>query len=265
MSERRCIWLGNMPEILSTHPASELVFELEAFDGPLDLLLFLIRKDEVDIYDIPIAEITHQYLSYLEACRELNLEVAGEFLFMAAMLIRIKAQLLLPRPEEEEELEDPRAELVNALLEYKKIKQVSARLEELAIRQAQRYPRIDKSLADVPAPEPELVRVDLATLMIAFGDLLQRARSEILYEVRPQEITAEMRKEHILSLFEKVDFLEFDELFLDDPRRIVMVVTFIAVLELIKSGILKIEQATCFSPIRLYRREPGNIIILENQ
>jgi segregation and condensation protein A len=235
-----------------TYPAAQLVFELEAFDGPLDLLLYLIRKEEVDIYDIPIADITRQYLGYLEACRELNLEVAGEFLYMAAMLIRIKAQMLLPRPESDEEIEDPRTELVNALLEYKRIKQAAAMLEEMARSQAMRYPRLDSPVPDLPKPEPELVRVDIAGLMIAFGDLLRRAPRESLYEVSPQEINVEMRREHVLLLMKDRGSLEFDELFADDPRKIVMVVTFVAVLELIKSGILKVEQATRFSPIRLF-------------
>jgi segregation and condensation protein A len=243
-----------------TFRAADLVFELEAFDGPLDLLLYLIRKDEVDIYDIPIAQITKQYLSYIEACRELDLEVAGEFLYMASMLIRIKAQLLLPRPESEEDVDDPRTELVNALLEYKRIKLASSKLEELAQVQNRRYPRLDSPVPDLPRPEPELVRVDVASLMIAFGDLLRRAPREELYEIRAQEITVEMRKNHIFSLLENKGSFEFDELFLDDPRKIVMVVTFIAILELIKSGILKIEQATCFSPIRLFKGElePAN-------
>jgi segregation and condensation protein A len=244
-------------------PAADLVFELEAFDGPLDLLLYLIRKDEVDIYDIPIAQITRQYLGYVEACRELNLEVAGEFLYMAAMLIRIKAQMLLPQPESEE-IEDPRNELVNALLEYRKIKQASSLLEDLAQVQLRRYPRLDSSLSDLPKLEPELVRVDVASLMIAFGDLLRRIPQESLYEIRPQEITVEMRKEHIYSLLEGRSSLEFEELFGDDPRKIVMVVTFIAILELIKSGILRVEQATRFSPIRLFKEKAQTNVIAES-
>ncbi len=245
------------------YPAAQLVFELEAFDGPLDLLLYLIRKDEVDIYDIPIAEITRQYLGYLEACRELNLEVAGEFLYMAAMLIRIKAQMLLPR-QEEEEVEDPRAELVNALLEYKKIKLASSMLEGMAHEQGMRYPRLDSPIADLPRAESELIRVDVASLMIAFGDLLRRAPRETLYEIRPLEITIEMRREHILLLIENKNSVEFSELFTDDPRKIVMVVTFVAVLELIKSGILRVEQATRFSPIRLFKGEFKAAANLEN-
>jgi segregation and condensation protein A len=235
------------------------MFELEAFDGPLDLLLYLIRKDEIDIYDIPIADITRQYLGYLEACQELDLEVAGEFLYMASMLIRIKAQMLLPRPEEDE-IDDPRTELVNALLEYKKIKHVSGMLEQMSETQAMRYPRGDASLEGLPVAEPELVRVDVATLMIAFGDLLRRMPRETIYEVRPQEITVDMRKAHIMSLFEDRRSIEFDDLFLDDPRKIVMVVTFIAILELVKQGTLGLEQANHFSPIRLFKGEHQNLL-----
>lgn len=244
--------------------AAELVFELGSFDGPLDLLLHLIKKDEVDIYDIPIAEITRQYLAYLEACRELNLEVAGEFLYMAAVLIRIKAQMLLPRPGDDEQWEDPRTELVNALQEYKNLKNVSSVLEEMAISQQQRYPRRDYTLYDIPPPEAELIKVDLTTLMIAFGDLMSRVEMESSYELEPLEITVEARRDHILSLFEQTDSMEFDDLFKDDLRKIVMVVTFIALLELVKLGVLRVEQAERFSSIRVYRRSPVPVDAPEN-
>ena len=108
-----------MPEF-ELNKEFDFVIELDAFDGPLDLLLYLIKKEEIDIYDIPIAEITRQYLGYLEVCKELNLEIAGEFLYMAAMLIRIKARMLIPRPDDDEVWEDPRSELVKALMEYKR-------------------------------------------------------------------------------------------------------------------------------------------------
>jgi segregation and condensation protein A len=240
-----------MSEILINN-ISELRFDLEAFDGPLDLLLYLIQKDEIDIYDIPIADITGQYLNYLEACQVLNLEVAGEFLYMAALLIRIKAQILLPHPGEDQEWIDPRNELVNALLEYRRIKSISASLENLAENRMRRFPRFYSPLAEMPEPEPELVRVDLANLMIAFGDILRRAPKEVIYDVARQEITVAQRREFILSLFEDTDALEFEKLFMDDPRRIVMVVTFIALLELVRSGYLRVEQASRFSPIRIY-------------
>ncbi len=244
--------------------AAELVFELGSFDGPLDLLLYLIKKDEVDIYDIPIAEITRQYLSYLEACRELNLEIAGEFLYMAAALIRIKAQMLLPRPGDDEQWEDPRTELVSALQEYKNFKNVSSALEEMAISQQQRYPRRDYTLYDIPPPESELVKVDLTTLMIAFGDLMSKVETESSYELEPLEITVEARRDQILSLFEQTDSMEFDELFKDDFRKIVMVVTFIALLELVKLGVLRVEQAERFSTIRVYKRSPMPVDAPEN-
>jgi len=237
---------------ISINNISDLRFDLEAFDGPLDLLLYLIQKDEIDIYDIPIAEITGQYLNYLEACQVLNLEVAGEFLYMAAMLIRIKAQILLPHPGEDEEWIDPRDELVNALMEYRRIKTISASLENMAENRMRRFPRFYSPLAEMPEPEPELVRVDLANLMIAFGDLMRKAPGEVTYDVARQEITVAQRREYVLSLFENSSALDFEKLFLDDPRRIVMVVTFIALLELVRSGYLRVEQASRFSPIRVY-------------
>jgi len=240
-----------MPDI-EINESNDLVFALEAFDGPLDLLLFLIKKDEVDIYDIPIAEITRQYLAYLDACRELNLEVAGEFLYMASVLIRIKAQMLLPRPEDEEHWEDPRSELVNALLEYKKVKKISENLEEMAVERRRRFPRTGVSVSDLPQPEQELLRVDLASLMIAFGDILSRVREDTAYGVRPLEITVDQRKEHILAILRDQKSIEFDKLFLDDPRKIVMVVTFIAILELVKVSVLRVEQADNRSGIRVY-------------
>lgn len=244
-----------MPDTIADR-AAELVFELESFDGPLDLLLFLIKKDEVDIYDIPIAEITRQYLAYLEACRELNLEIAGEFLYMAAVLVRIKARMLLPSPEDDEQWEDPRTELINALQEYKNLRNVSSALEEMAVSRNQRYPRRDYTLFDIPPPESELVKVDLTTLMIAFGDLMSRVETESSYELEPLEITVEARRDRILSLFKQKESLEFDELFEDDLRKIVMVVTFIALLELVKSGVVRVEQAERFSTIRIYKRSP---------
>ncbi len=234
-------------------------FELDAFDGPLDLLLYLIKKDEIDIYDIPVAEITRQYLGYLDANKELNLEVAGEFLYMAAMLIRIKAQMLIPKPEDEEAWEDPRSELVKALLEYKKIKRISATLDDMAQTMKQRFPRRDFSSWDIPAPEPELMKVDITALMMAFEDILQRAEIDTSMEINSLEITVEARKTHILLLFQLKSSVEFEELFLDDPRKIVLVVTFIALLNLVKDGILRIEQADRFSTIRVYvtQNEPA--------
>jgi segregation and condensation protein A len=238
----------------------DLVFELDSFDGPLDLLLYLIKREEIDIYDIPVAEITRQYLGYLEVCTELNLEIAGEFLYMASLLIRIKAQMLLPRPEDEEGWEDPRSELVNALLEYKKVKRISSTLDNMAQNMRMRYTKGHYSDSDIPRPEPELKKVDITALMLAFGEVLQRVKPEHRIEIARVEVTVEDRKERILDLFREKESLEFSELFSDDPRKIVLVVTFIALLDLVKNSILRVEQADRFMPIRVYlNREPALI------
>ena len=241
----------------------DFVFQLEEFDGPLDLLLYLIKKDEIDIYDIPIADITRQYLAYLEVCKELNLELAGEFLYMAAMLIRIKAQMLLPRSEEEEGWEDPRTELVKALLEYKKVKQISGALDEMAQNMRRRFHRSDFSPWNIEPPEPELISIDLTALAIAFGDLLRRQDFDPSMEIVPPNITVEVRKEHILTLLNLRSSVEFEELFSDDPRKIVMVVTFIALLDLAKEGTLRIEQADRFTTIRVFFNSERTIPVEE--
>ncbi len=164
--------------------------------------------------------------------------------------------MLLPGPEDDEQWEDPRTELINALQEYKNLRNVSSALEEMAVSRHQRYPRRDFTLYDIPLPEAELVKVDLTTLMIAFGDLMSRVETESSYELEPLEITVEARRDRILSLFKQKESMEFDELFEDDLRKIVMVVTFIALLELVKSGVLRVEQAERFSTIRVYKRSP---------
>ncbi|UCC80719.1 MAG: segregation/condensation protein A [Candidatus Zixiibacteriota bacterium] len=230
----------------------DLVFQLDEFDGPLDLLLYLIKKDEIDIYDIPIAEITRQYLGYLEVCKELNLEIAGEFLYMAAMLIRIKAQMLIPRPGDDTIWEDPRSELVKALLEYKKVKQISSALDDMAQTMRRRYCRRDFSSWDIAPPEPELVRVDLTALMIAFGDILRRAVPDTSLQIEPVQITVDSRKDHILSILNSGSSFELEDFFVDDPRRIVMIVTFIALLDMVKDGLIRIEQADRFTTIRIF-------------
>ncbi len=240
-----------MPEF-ELNKEFDFVIELDAFDGPLDLLLYLIKKEEIDIYDIPIAEITRQYLGYLEVCKELNLEIAGEFLYMAAMLIRIKARMLIPRSDDDEVWEDPRSELVKALMEYKKVKKISSALDDMAENMRRRYYRRDFSSWNIAPPEPELFKVDLTALMIAFGDILRRAEYDTSLEVERQQISVESRRDHIISLLNSGASLEFEELFTDDPRKIVMIVTFIALLDMVKDGIIKIEQAERFLTIRIF-------------
>jgi len=232
----------------------------QPFEGPLDLLLYLINQGEIDIYDIPIAEITHQYLSYLEAMKELDLEVAGEFMVMASMLIRIKARMLLPQVKKDDsELEDPRSELVAALLEYKKFKQAS---ENLNSRGEIWLKRFCKG-SDIETMDSKvnyvLRKVDITTLMIAFGEVLSRAKSESFHQVSGDDIYIEDRIKYIATCLTP-DGAEFSELFADDPRRIVIVTTFIAILELACIGQIRLKQHSIFGKLWVY---PANLNIEE--
>jgi segregation and condensation protein A len=224
----------------------------QPFEGPLDLLLYLINQDEIDIYDIPIAEITHQYLSYLEAMKELDLEVAGEFILMASMLIRIKVQMLLPQIRvDETEFEDPRSELVAALLEYKKFKQASEDLGSRGEIWLKRYSKGEDTRAIDSEVNYVLRKVDITALMIAFGEVLSRAKSQSFHQVSGEEIYIEDRIKYIATCLTS-EGAEFSELFADDPRRIVMVATFIAVLELARIGQIKLKQHSMFSRLWVY-------------
>jgi segregation and condensation protein A len=232
-------------------------YGIQPFEGPLDLLLYLIRQDEIDIYDIPIAQITNQYLAYLEAMKELDLEVAGEFILMASMLIRIKSQMLLPRPEDEADMfDDPRSELVAALLEYKKYKQAADDLGEKAKQWSYRIPR--GNFPEIAETEVKYVlgKVDVTQLMIAFGEVLERARIEHVHNVRTDVVHIEDRIKHITKIIKvSPDGAEFNALFMDDLRRMVIVVTFIAILEMARLGYLKIMQSENFGKIWVYPTE----------
>ncbi len=235
-----------------------LGYGVQPFEGPLDLLLYLIRQDEVDIYDIPIAKITSQYLAYLEAMKELDLEIAGEFILMASMLIRIKSQMLLPKPESEDmEIDDPRSELVAALLEYKKYKQAA---EELSCRAEDWAARCHRG------NQPEVVdteinyvlsKVDITALMIAFGEVMERAKTQRFHNVSTDEIRIEDRIRHIARLMasSSSDGFEFYQLFADDMRRPVLIVTFMAILELARLGYISMKQSAIFSKIWVYPTE----------
>lgn len=224
----------------------------QPFEGPLDLLLYLIQQDEIDIYDIPIAQITRQYLAYLEAMKELDLEIAGEFILMASALIRIKAQMLLPRPEEETgEFEDPRSELVKALLEYKQFKQAAEDLEKRGETWLKRF-----TPGGVQPIETEveyiLNQVDVNSLMIAFGEVLLRANEDKSHHIEHEEIPIEERIRHIVYLIGRSGGSEFADLFADDPRRHVMLVTFMALLELARLGQISLKQTAVFGKIWVY-------------
>jgi len=227
--------------------------KLEIFEGPLDLLLFLIKKNEIDIYDIPIALITQQYLEYLEMMRNLDLEVAGEFVLMAATLIRIKARMLLPKTDEEESEEDPRAELVSGLLEYKKYKELSGVLKEKEKERSKFFPRSDFSYLELKNEKRDEIEVSLYDLLNAFRKVCRSVPEEAFHRVAIQEVSLGRRIDHILSCLKNRERVKFAELFLDNPIRLVMVVTFIAILELIKLRKIRILQKRIFSEIWVYR------------
>ncbi len=239
--------LFSIPQDLYIPPDALEVF-LEAFEGPLDLLLYLIRKQNFNILDIPMAGVTRQYLAYVDEIRGRNLELAAEYLLMAAMLIEIKSRMLLPprRTAEGKEAEDPRAELVRRLLEYEQIKLAAAALN--AIPQAGRdflraQVAIEQSLA------PRFPDVDLTDLQQAWRDILRRARLVEHHHISREELSVREHMGIVLRRLQGQRFVEFEALF--DPSRgsQVLVVTFIALLELAKENLIDITQAESFAPI----------------
>ena len=230
---------------------------LTNFEGPLDLLLHLIKKHEVNIYDIPIALITQQYLDYLELMQEMNLDVAGEFLVMAATLIHIKSRMLLPRPDptQEDPEEDPRDALVRRLLEHQRFKAAAELLHEKEIQRSAMWHRPDGRIADVvgEAPEPE-IEVDLFSLMAAFRHVLERMRARPKVVLPPEQIPIETRIEQLLARLSETEACGFEELFADVQTRAGMIVTFLALLEMIRLKLIRVFQQGAFGPIRVYKR-----------
>jgi len=228
-------------------PPDALRVILEAFEGPLDLLLYLIRKHNLDVLDIPMAQLTAQYMGYVEAMRAHQLELAAEYLLMAALLIEIKSRMLLPRPREEnEEPEDPRAELVRRLLEYEQMKKAAGRLDEL--------PQLgrDFSLACVLVEKAISVRlpdVDAEDLRAAWLVLVARARAARHHKVTREQLSVRERMSTILRRLRGHGFLEFAQLF--NPARGIadLVVTFLALLELARESLVQVTQQGSFAPI----------------
>jgi len=228
--------------------------DLTVFQGPLDLLLYLIRKEEVDIYDIPISRITRQYLQYVEMMQGLNLEIAGEYILMAATLIRIKTRMLLPREETETDEIDPREELVMALIEYKKYKEAGDILREKALLEERNYvPPIP--VGEIQGKVEVVPSTTLFDLLTAFKEVLESQHDEIVHQVDYEEITVEERTLHILEIMSAREFATFAELFRDIPRKIIAVVTFIALLELVRARRISISQSYPFEELRVYRGE----------
>ncbi|MCA0327643.1 MAG: segregation/condensation protein A [Proteobacteria bacterium] len=236
-----------MPQDLYIPPDALEVF-LEAFEGPLDLLLYLIRKQNFNILDIPMAAVTRQYLSYVEEIRSRNLELAAEYLLMAAMLIEIKSRMLLPsrKTAEGQEPEDPRAELVRRLLEYEQMKLAGARLAEI--------PQFGRDFLKAQihiesALQPRFPDVELADLQAAWGDILRRAKLVQHHKITREELSVREHMSIVLKKLQGRRFAPFEDLF--DPAKgaPVLVVTLIALLELAKENLVEITQAEAYAPI----------------
>ena len=233
--------------------------KLDVFEGPLDLLLFLIRKHEVDIHDIPIALITQQYLDAIELMKELNLDVAGEFIVMAATLIHIKSKMLLPRPETaaavEGEEEDPRDALVRRLLEHEKFKAAAGLLHEREQLRAAQWQRPDERVAAIAGDEyePEL-EVDLFSLLSAFQAVVQRAKLRPKVLLPPEQMPVEVRIEQLLVRLSETEACGFEDLFADCNDRGGLIVTFLALLEMIRLKLVRVFQQGTFGAIRVYKR-----------
>ena len=230
-------------------PPDALEIILDAFEGPLDLLLYLIRRANVNILDIPMAALTRQYLSYIEDMRQSNLELAAEYLLMAAMLLEIKSRMLLPRPAAVEESEDdPRAALVRRLLEYEQTKLAAARLDELP--QSGR----DFETVSVQFSRESVVRhpdVSLNDLQEAWLAVMKRARMTQHHRVRREELSVREHMSRVLRQLKDAGFVAFEDLFDVTQGRAALVVTFLAVLELARERLVEITQVVAFSPIHV--------------
>ncbi|MEM8766999.1 MAG: ScpA family protein [Pseudomonadota bacterium] len=244
-----------LPKDLYIPPHALEVF-LETFEGPLDLLLYLIRRENLDILEIRVAEITEQYMSYIELMSALQLELAGEYLVMAAMLAEIKSRMLLPRPvEADDDEDDPRAELIRRLQEYEQIKTAAENIDEL--------PRMERDLHQARAGRPKLVsehadpEVDLKEVLMALARVLKRAEMYQRHAVQLEPLSVRERMSHVLSIVnESTDFLPFSELFTPEEGRLGVVVSFLAIMELLKESLIDFVQNEAFGPI--YVRAAGD-------
>jgi segregation and condensation protein A len=241
--------LFKLPHDLYIPPEALLLF-LEAFEGPLDLLLYLIRRQNFNILDIPLADVTRQYLAYVEQIRKTNLELASEYLLMAAMLIEIKSRMLLPprKTADGAEPEDPRAELVRRLVEYEQMKLAAARLDELPVigrdfLKAQVH--IEQSLA------PRFPEVDADELRAAWADVMRRARLQQHHTITREQLSVREHMSIVLRALQRRPFVEFEDLFDVSRGPQVVVVTFIAMLELAREHLLQMTQAEPYAPIYL--------------
>ena len=252
-----------LPQDLYIPPYALQVF-LEAFEGPLDLLLYLIRRQNIDILDIPIAEITKQYVQYIELMKDMQLELAGEYLLMAAMLAEIKSRMLLPRPEShEEEEEDPRAELVRRLQEYERYKKAAEDISDL--------PRLERDVfvATAEAPERKVVAklpdVTLKELLLAFHDVLKRAEMFSNLQMQREPLSVRQRMSEILARIKTNNFTGFADLFDAEEGRMGVAVTFIAILELLRESVIEVVQSDAYAPLHVRAASAVHLVPEEDE
>ncbi len=246
--------LINTPQIKHHN---NLLFKIPAFEGPLDLLLHLIKDSKIDIYDIPIAQITQQYIEYIDLMKELNLDIAGEFLVMASTLVHIKSKLLLPPDEKQadEQIEDPRSELVQRLLEYKAFKETSPEFREkenIWRNIFRRTPPQEQFVDD--ESELLLFEVSLFDLMSAFKDLLSKRPLETL-EITRETLTVADKINYIIERLESEEGIKFEDLFEEGLSKITLIVTFLALLEIIRLGLIKAYQEQAFASIWIIKAQ----------
>ena len=240
--------ITELPSDLYIPPIALKVF-LDTFEGPLDLLLYLIRKQNLNILDVPIADITDQYVNYINLMKELELELAGEYLLMAAMLAEIKSKMLLPLFEEVEDEEDPRAELVRRLLEYERYRAASEELNKL--QRLERDVFITGVESSHLAQPIELPEIALQELLVSFQDVLNRAEMFTSLHMLKEPLSVRERMATILEKLKNKDFIDFTELFDFEEQKTGLVVTFLAILELMKESLIEIVQAKDFGVIHV--------------
>lgn len=236
-----------MPQDLYIPPdALEVI--LEAFEGPLDLLLYLIRRQNLEILDIPIAEITRQYMEYIDLMKDMKLELAADYLVMAAILCEIKSRLLLPRPANDEgEEEDPRADLVRRLQEYERFKKAAEDIDRMP-REGRDFYRVDAHVVEkdtISVPPP----VEMRELLLALKDVMKRAELFGRHNIKREALSVRARMSEVLSRVSDGEFIEFTQLFTVEEGRLGVVVTFLAILELAKENLLEITQNESLAPI----------------
>lgn len=238
--------------------------KLGNFEGPLDLLLFVIKKNEVDIYDIPIALLTRQYLEYIHLMQKLDLDLASDFILMAATLIRIKAQMLLPKPELEEVPEDfdPRQELIERLVEYKKYKEIAFDLSRRESFRRLHFVRQipEAQVGDISSDEPIYGQVSLFDLLAAFNESIKKMENEPIHQVLTPAVSVEDQLKFIKSFLKNQDQLSFAELLLHVHinTRSALIATFLALLELIRNDTIIVKQASPFSEIWIFKPQISN-------